>query len=150
MKHALLSKNEQLETHLHGEDEDAVVEEIKDTTDLQVRSLENFAYCLGYVLTNHPYEVNYFYSNKKYNKERLVVSVASMIKLHNGYYTDWHGNEFREPFKFNREQIYAAWQSKLVAKVKLQYSKKKHKFVTQNKLSHLVEFTKEIYQEVLL
>lgn len=148
MKHALLSENEQLETHLHGEN--VIVEEIKDTTDLQVRSLENFAYCLGYVLTDYSYEVNYFYSNKKYNKERQVVSISSMIKLHNGYYTDWHGKEFREPFNFNQGQIKAAWESKLVAKVKLQYSKKKHKFVTQNKLSHLVEFTKEIYQEVLL
>lgn len=146
MKHALLSESEQLSVEL-GSSGQAELYEIKPTNKVQMQSLLNFAFMLGYELTNFPYEVNYFYSEHLRNKHRKTISVFRMIQAHNGLFVDTHGKRMKAPFDFSEEHLKAAWSQKLVAKVKMQYSKKTHKFVVQN---HVVEFTKEFYQEIFV
>ena len=146
MKHSLLSENEQLSTHLHGED--MKVEEIKDTQCLQMQSLTEFMQALGYYLQDDFFtNAEYFYSHLQSNKGHNTISVRTAINLHNGNLMDNHGKRFREPFIFDEYRMTRAQASKIVRICKLQYSKKSNRFIVQ---SHKVQFVKDSYYDIFM
>lgn len=141
MKHALLSENEQLSTHLHGDD-------VKPTEFLQRQSLIEFMRCLGYNFADDWFTQNeYFFSNHPKNKGRNNISVQTAVKLHNGELIDTHGKRFREPFDFDEYSFVRAQAAKIVKICKLQYSKKDHRFVVQ---SHKVQFVRPSYYHIFM
>lgn len=108
-----------------------------DTSRIQLKSLMNFMKALGYEYSAHPTE-KFFYTNHSDLKEIANVSFNTAVKLHNGYYIDWCDGGFNGPFvKFTPYQLHVALASKIVCKVKLQYSKKKRVILTQ---SHMIRF----------
>ena len=141
MKHAILAESEQLSTHLHGDD-------IKDTKKLQMKSLVEFMRSLGYEMRRDWFNKNHaFYSILKENDGRNNISVRTAIDLHNGNLIDSHGKHFREPFDFDEYRFVKAQAARIVSVVKMQYSKKQHKFTVQ---SHKVQFVRPSYYHIFM
>lgn len=144
MKHALLSENEQLSNELHRDE--VVVEEIKDTKNIQVRSVKEFMQCLGYQHFVSCFGEDHFYSRDPENKHRQSVSWRTAIELHNGGLRDFHGEPLPQ-WQFNTYQETRAQASRIVEVVKLQWSKKEKRFIVQ---CHMVKFAHEDYERIFL
>lgn len=115
--------------------------EIKDTQHLQMKSLYKFMEALGYSYGEWGF---FHWKYKSIHK----VSFNTAIKLHNGYYTEWHGKYFNPPFdKISSYEFTVANASKIVKTVKLQYSKKKKEIKV---MSHVVSFVKPEYYDLFL
>ena len=101
----------------------------KPTCKIQLASLKAFMLPLGYTYFGVD---RAFYSPFKTNEGRSWVSFNNAVKLHNGYYLEWHGKKFNPPFEFPEEWIMEAKASRIVQKVKIQNSKKKGLIVQSN------------------
>lgn len=131
-----------------------------DTSRIQLKSLMNFMKALGYEYSAHPTE-KFFYTNDPNLKEIANISFNTAVKLHNGYYTEWNviewaskgnlhsaGFGFKSPFnKFGRYKIHVALNSRIIHRVKLQYSKKKRVITTQ---SNMIKFICQTYVKEFL
>ena len=112
------------------------MEQIQNTARIQIQSVINFLQELGY--TFYPNEKVFESVAYETNKANKVISFATAVRLHNGYYTEWHGKYFNPPFNtIPAEWFAAAQEAKIVHNAKLQYSKKKNAIITQN---HMVKF----------
>lgn len=124
------------------------MEQKQDTFTLQMKSLCEFARSLGYYLSSCQVSgVEYFYSSLPENKHRSTVAFNTMVKLHNGYYIDWHGDKFRNPFSVDAYTFIRAISSRIIERCKLQYSKKKKRIVCQEQL---VMFVRPQYEYLFL
>ena len=112
-----------------------------DTSRIQLKSLMNFMKALGYEYSAHPTE-KFFYTNDPNLKEIANISFNTAVKLHNG-----SCGVYKILGKFTPYQLNVAFSSKIVYKVKLQYSKKKRVILTQ---SHMVRFFFEDYVKEFL
>lgn len=118
-------------------------EEMVDTKNLQLKSLTEFAKGLGYTRVGYNQFTSYDFDNKK----RRNISFATMVKLHNNHFQDWHGgNYFKAPFNFSTYKIRKARAGKIVHKVSLQMSKKTGYIRVS---SNIVSFTHQEYEGFL-
>lgn len=131
-----------------------------DTSRIQLKSLMNFMKALGYEYSAHPTE-KFFYTNDPNLKEIANISFNTAVKLHNGYFVEWNvmelmkmplspsaGFRFKSPFnKFGRYKIHVALNSRIIHRVKLQYSKKKRVITTQ---SNMIKFICQTYVKEFL
>ena len=129
---------------------------LADTSKLQLKSLLDFAEALGYAHYDDYSKFSYIRLcfeddyNKKAENAWATVSFETMCT--------WYNNNFQSPQKycnpFARRTIYGlpftsrecvrAISAKLVSQVKLQYSKKERKVITQD---YQVEFVKGDFNE---
>jgi len=123
--------------------------EIKSTKDIQLESLDNFMEALGYGR-----EWSFQEGDESYfslwggNKHCKILSFNTAVKLHNGFYTEWHQKYFNPPFDtINIYEYNKAQYAKIVKVVKLQYSKKKKEIKVQ---SDIVTFVKPEYYDLFL
>lgn len=119
-------------------------EEMIDTTNVQLKSLISFADGLGYHY--HKVSSKYFSSDDYDNKNRVIISFQTMVKLHNNYYHDWHENYFKWPFTFSTYKIRKAKAAKIVKICNLQVNKKT-KYVRAS--SNIVSFSHQEYEGFL-
>ena len=120
------------------------MEEIRDTSIIQLQSVKNFLSELGY---QYMAPTKCFGSGYYSNRGREYISLNTAIKLHNGSLMDWHGDRFRYPFDDTPyEWFHAAHKAKIVHVAKLQHSKKKGIIV----LDHRVRFVHEENAALLL
>lgn len=120
-------------------------EEMIDTTNLQLKSLTAFAEGLGYYY--HKVTSKYFSSTDHDNKGRSIISFQTMVKIHNGWYSDnRHTNYMRYPFNFSTYKIRKAQAAKIVKVVNLQVNKKT-KYVRAS--SNIVSFSHQEYEGFL-
>lgn len=122
-------------------------ETIINTEFLQLRSLIAFANALGYEYNPFPLECKGFYSYLPENRHRRNVSFHTMVNLHNGYYVDWHGGRYRDPWEFDSYRFIQAQAAKIVRQVKLIHNKKTNTIKCQ---SQIVEFVREEYAYLFL
>ena len=95
----------------------------KDTTRLQLSSVVKFMNELQYDW--YPI-TKCFNSVHTINKGRSIISLTTAIKLHDNFYTEWHGNYLDAPFEdMPWKWFEAAKQAKIVTSVSLQHSRKK-------------------------
>jgi len=114
------------------------MEQIQNTARIQIQSVINFMQELGF--TFYPNEKVFESVAYETNKANKVISFNTAIRLHNGYYTEWHGKYFNPPFDtIPAEWFAAAKRAKIVHNAKLQYSKKKNAIITQNQLVKFCE-----------
>ena len=137
---------------------------VKDTYELQMRSLRNFMESLGYHIV-YAYPKGLFFEADS-NKHQPIVSVSSAIKMHNNqikslrmsttrYVGDdkWYWEKLCHCFPITTTpyMLKRAFDAKIVDKVKLQFSKKKGCVVKQsdiikwNSVAAELSFGKEIY-----
>ena len=95
----------------------------KDTKALQLSSVIKFMNELQYDW----YQITKcFNSVHPINKGRSIISLTTAIKLHDNFYTEWHGNYLDAPFEdMPWKWFEAAKQAKIVTSVSLQHSRKK-------------------------
>lgn len=102
-----------------------------DTTVIQVRSVLNFMYALGYTLDEDG-KTGRFTTNQKVFKANRHLSFATAVRLHNMPLEDWtiaEGAEFAHPKGVNILKgfaplgVHLATASKLVSEVKLSVSR---------------------------
>lgn len=115
------------------------MEQLVDTSKIQLKSLIMFAMKLGYVYEGHPLYGKRFYSCLKENKHRKALSFNTMVRLYNfaPSICDWHGG-YKIPFDFDFKRIEEAKSVAICSKVFLQYSKSSKKIYCQR---HLLKFT---------
>ena len=114
-----------------------------DTSNLQLRSLLRFAEVLGYTHNYEDYSRFYYVgyaevSNREAEDAWSTVSFATMCSWYNNNFQS--PQRYRNPFArrtlhglpFSSEECVRAISEKLVAQVKLQYSKKERKVITQD------------------
>lgn len=122
----------------------------QDTKYLQIRSVCAFMEVFGYKLMFNGkfYHEAFFnmYKVKPTFKGCNNISFNTAVKLHNGSYTDWHGDKFRAPFETDKYTFNKARTAKIVQQVFLQGTK--HGQVVCHK--HLVKFTDPSYQYMFL
>jgi len=95
----------------------------KDTTRLQLSSVIKFMNELQYDW--YPI-TKCFNSVHPINKGRSIISLTTAIKLHDNFYTEWHGNYLDAPFEdIPWKWFEAAKQAKIVTSVSLQHSRRK-------------------------
>ena len=95
----------------------------KDTTSLQLSSVVKFMNELQYDWYPHHKSFN---SVHPINKGRSIISLTTAIKLHDNFYTEWHGTYLDAPFEgMPWKWSEAAKQAKIVTSVSLQHSRKK-------------------------
>lgn len=98
-------------------------EEMIDTTQLQLKSLVEFAKGLGYDF--YFPTAKSFFSNDFYgNKGKECIAFNTMVKLHNLFYHSNHQNYFKAPFNFSTYKIRKAKAGKIVNICNLQMNKK--------------------------
>lgn len=124
------------------------MDKIVDTKDIQVQSVINFMFALGFDEFNSPRKGFYNTRDKHERHGMEFISYETAIKLHNHFYFDNHGRHcFRYPFDwvdtytFNQAQA-----AKIVKRVKIQYSRKRG-IVCQ---SSVVEFVDPAYYDLFL
>ena len=118
-------------------------EEMMDSKKVQMKSLTEFAKGLGYQLELG----KHFYSPEFENRKRRNISFATMTKLHNNHFQDWHGGDrFKAPFNFSTYKIRKARAGKIVHKVSLTMSKKTGYI---RAASNIVSFTHQEYEGFL-
>ena len=114
------------------------MEQIQNTTRIQIQSVINFLQELGY--TYFPNDCVFESIGLGYatNKTRRTISFATAVRLHNGGFMEWHGKYFNHPFdNIPADWIVDAQKAKIVHKAKLQYNKRTGSVITQ---SHMVSF----------
>lgn len=121
-------------------------EEIIDTKYLQLTSLRNFMSELSYEPVYSVTGITCFESDSPCNKARATISFSTSVKLHNGYYLDWHGKDFKEPFIFGVYKFKRAVAARIVEVVNLQKSRKTG---FTKPTSNLVNFVDPAYEYML-
>lgn len=121
-------------------------EEIIDTKYLQLTSLRNFMSELCYEPVYSVTGITYFESDAFCNKARATISFSTAVKLHNGYYLDWGGKDFKEPFNFGVYKFKRAKAARIVEVVNLQKSRKNGII---KPTSNLVNFVDPAYEYML-
>jgi hypothetical protein len=121
--------------------------EIKDTYLLQVTSLKNFLYQLGYEPVYYVNGIVCFESDLPINKGRSTISFATAVRLHNGYYLDNHGKTFKQPFNFNPYMLKRALAARIVVMVNLQ---KNRKTGIIKPSSQIVKFVEPAYYKMFI
>ena len=115
------------------------MEQIQNTTRIQIQSVINFLQELGY--TYFPNDGVFESIGYETNKANKTISFATAVRLHNGSLMEWHGKYFNHPFdKIPADWIVAAHRAKIVHKAKLQYNKRTGGIITQ---SHMVSFVNQ-------
>jgi hypothetical protein len=120
--------------------------EVKDTKDLQLCSLQEFASVLGYWLTPFGYFEDNLFTDFDCGSEKNRLSFKTMVMLHNQENCDNHGREY-ERFGFDLYTWNKAKSAKIVHHVNLT-ANKKNKTVHCHK--HLVKFVKPYYEQMFL
>lgn len=118
--------------------------EIKDTKQLQLKSLSGFMDPLGYYMTCDCNFRNQYYFRKPNDKQ--YISFKSAVMLHNQMNYDNHGKEY-ERFGFDLYTWNKAKASKIVQHVNLTLNKKTK---TIHCHQHLVKFIKPYYEQMFL
>ena len=115
------------------------MEQIQNTTRIQIQSVINFLQELGYTyFPNDGVFESICYETNKANK---TISFATAVRLHNGSLMECHGKYFNHPFdKIPADWIVAAHRAKIVHRAKLQYNKRTGSVITQ---SHMVSFVNQ-------
>lgn len=121
-------------------------EEIIDTKYLQLTSLRNFMGQLGYEPVYSVTGITCFESDEFCNKGRTTISFSNAVKLHNGYWLDWSGKDFKEPFSFGVYKFKRAKAARIVEVVNLQKSRKTG---FTKPTSNLVSFVDKAYEYML-
>ena len=115
------------------------MEQIQNTTRIQIQSVINFLQELGY--TYFPNDGVFESIGYETNKASKTISFATAVRLHNGGLTECHGKYFNHPFdKIPADWIVAAHRAKIVHRAKLQYNKRTGSVITQ---SHMVSFVNQ-------
>ena len=95
----------------------------KDTLKLQLSSVIQFMEQLQYEWMACS---KCFESSHPINKGRSIISLTTAIRLHDNFYTEWHGTYLDTPFEdMPWKWFEAAKQAKIVTSVSLQHSRKK-------------------------
>lgn len=120
--------------------------EIKGTKDLQLCSLQEFAYMLGYALNCAGYFEDHLFADYGSNTDKNRISFRTMVMLHNEGNIDNHGKVYQR-FGFDLYSWERAKSAKIVDHVSLMMNKK-NKSIHCNK--HLVKFVKPFYEQIFL
>lgn len=128
--------------------------DIQNTLELQNFSLQQFMGKFGYTLYRTNKGGYVFVSGMPGKIERRLMSMENAIRLHN---SDWQVDETTGRcqsadgvYQTDLYTLIQAISSKIVNKIKFQYSKKKKQLILNSKVANIVKFEQKVYENIFL